>query len=74
MEEQLAPFVRRPNAAMKSRASTHRRCHYSGEIGVDVPLFPTPGHLCSQAKFSPGDQLIGRKDQGNGPPGTATTT
>ena len=34
------------------------------EIGVDMSRFPTAGHLCSWAKFSPGHQLLGGQDQG----------
>ena len=33
------------------------------EVGVDMSRFPTAGHLCSWAKFSPGHQLLGRQDQ-----------
>jgi len=39
------------------------------EIGVDMTRFPTPGHLCSWAKFAPGINSSAGKTKGNGSTG-----
>ena len=39
------------------------------EIGVDMTRFPTAGHLCSWAKFSPTIKTSAGKNQGNGSTG-----
>jgi transposase len=39
------------------------------EIGVDMTRFPTAGHLCSWAKFSPGVKTSAGKNKGNGSTG-----
>ena len=39
------------------------------EIGVDMSRFPTAGHLCSWAKFSPGIKASAGKTKGNGSTG-----
>lgn len=39
------------------------------EIGVDMARFPTAGHLCSWAKFSPGIHSSAGKNTGNGSTG-----
>ena len=39
------------------------------EIGVDMSRFPTAGHLCSWAKFSPGINTSAGKTKGNGSTG-----
>jgi transposase len=39
------------------------------EIGPDMTRFPTPGHLCSWAKFSPGIKQSAGKNKGNGSTG-----
>ena len=39
------------------------------EIGVDMTRFPTAGHLCSWAKFSPGIKSSAGKSKGNGSTG-----
>ena len=39
------------------------------EIGNDMSRFPTPGHLCSWAKFSPGIKSSAGKAKGNGSTG-----
>lgn len=39
------------------------------EIGVDMTRFPTAGHLCSWAKFSPGVKSSAGKNKGNGSSG-----
>jgi len=44
------------------------------EIGVDMTRFPTAGHLCSWAKFSPGVKSSAGKNKSNGPPATVTAT
>src|SRR3954469_15791086 len=44
------------------------------EIGVDMTRFPTAGHLCSWAKFSPGIKSSAGKNKATGPPATATGT
>jgi transposase len=39
------------------------------EIGTDMTRFPTAGHLCSWAKFSPGIKSSAGKTKGNGSTG-----
>jgi transposase len=39
------------------------------EVGVDMTRFPTAGHLCSWAKFSPGISSSAGKAKGNGSTG-----
>jgi len=39
------------------------------EIGTDMTRFPTPGHLASWAKFSPGIKSSAGKNKGNGSTG-----
>jgi transposase len=39
------------------------------EIGVDMTRFPTAGHLCSWAKFSPGINSSAGKNKSNGSTG-----
>ena len=39
------------------------------EIGTDMSRFPTAGHLCSWAKFSPGIKSSAGKIKGNGSTG-----
>jgi transposase len=39
------------------------------EIGTDMTRFPTPGHLCSWAKFAPGVKTSAGKNKGNGATG-----
>lgn len=39
------------------------------EIGLDMSRFPTAGHLCSWAKFSPGIKSSAGKNKGNGSTG-----
>jgi len=39
------------------------------EVGLDMTRFPTAGHLCSWAKFSPGIKSSAGKSKGNGSTG-----
>ena len=39
------------------------------EVGLDMTRFPTAGHLCSWARFSPGVKSSGGKNRGNGSTG-----
>lgn len=39
------------------------------EIGVDMTRFPTPGHLCSWARFAPGVKESAGRNKGNGATG-----
>ncbi len=39
------------------------------EVGLDMSRFPTPGHLASWAKFSPGIKSSAGKNKGNGATG-----
>ena len=39
------------------------------EVGTDMSRFPTAGHLCSWAKFSPGTKSSAGKTKGNGATG-----
>ena len=70
IEEMIAPFAQAvarldeipgvgPTAA----------CVIIAEIGVDMSRFPTPGHLGSWAKFTPGTQESAGKTKGRGATG-----
>lgn len=70
IEEQIAPF----------RATVDRLDEITGvghiaaqviiaEIGLDMTRFPTPAHLCSWAKFSPGISESAGKTKGAGTTG-----
>ncbi|MCG2623058.1 IS110 family transposase [Arthrobacter sp. I2-34] len=39
------------------------------EVGTDMSRFPSPGHLCSWAKFSPGIKSSAGRNKGNGSTG-----
>lgn len=68
--EQLAPFAGTadrlaeiPGVGAVSAVSI------LAETGLDMSRFPTPGHLCSWAKFSPGIKSSAGKDKGSGSTG-----
>lgn len=70
IEAQLAPFTAAaerldeiPGIGPVSAAAI------IAEIGVDMSRFPTAGHLCSWAKFSPGITSSAGKTKGNGSTG-----
>jgi transposase len=44
-------------------------CVIIAEIGVDMTRFPTPGHLCSWARFAPGVKESAGRKKGNGATG-----
>jgi len=70
IEEQIAPFAdavarldQIPGVGATAAAVI------IAEVGVDMTRFPTPGHLCSWAKFSPGINSSAGKSKGNGSTG-----
>ena len=44
------------------------------EVGLDMTRFPTAGHLCSWAKFSPGISPPPARARATDPPDTGTAT
>src|SRR3981189_1074626 len=55
---------------MRSPGSVARPAQVAiAEIGLDMDRFPTPGHLCSWAKFAPGVSESAGKKKGAGGPG-----
>jgi transposase len=67
IEEAVAPFTaavdRLDEITGIGRAAAHV---IIAEIGVDMGRFPTPGHLCSWAKFAPGVSESAGKKKGAG--------
>lgn len=51
---------------MSSRIGPVAAAVIIAEIGVEMTRFPTPGHLCSWAKFAPGVKASAGKNKGNG--------
>ncbi len=70
IETLLAPFA--PQAAVLTEIpgiGAVAAAAILAEIGTDMTRFPTPGHLCSWAKFSPGINSSAGKTKGNGSSG-----
>jgi transposase len=66
IEEQIRPFVPQRDLLMTIPGVKQRAAEVLiAEIGVDMSVFPTPKHLASWAKVSPGnDQSAGRRRSG----------
>ena len=66
IEEQIRPFAAHRDLLMTIPGVKPRAAEVLiAEIGVDMSLFPTPKHLASWAKVSPGnDQSAGRRRSG----------
>ncbi len=66
IEEQIAPFAAQRDLLMSIPGVKQRAAEVLiSEIGVDMTAFPTPKHLASWAKVSPGnDQSAGRRRSG----------
>ncbi len=66
IEEQIAPFARHRDLLMTIPGVKQRAAEVLiAEIGVDMSAFPTPKHLASWAKVSPGnDQSAGKRRSG----------
>ena len=65
-EEQIAPFAKQRDLLMTIPGVKQRAAEVLiSEIGVDMSVFPTPKHLASWAKVSPGnDQSAGKRRSG----------
>ena len=66
IEEQIAPFAAQRDLLMTIPGVKQRAAEVLiAEIGVDMSVFPTPKHLASWAKVSPGnDQSAGKRRSG----------
>ena len=66
IEEQIAPFAKQRDLLMTIPGVKQRAAEVLiSEIGVDMSVFPTPKHLASWAKVSPGnDQSAGKRRSG----------
>ena len=66
IEEQIAPFTAQRDLLMSIPGVKQRAAEVIiSEIGVDMSVFPTPKHLASWAKVSPGnDQSAGKRRSG----------
>jgi transposase len=66
IEEQIRPFAAQRDLLMTIPGVKQRAAEVLiAEIGVDVSVFPTPKHLASWAKVSPGnDQSAGKRRSG----------
>jgi transposase len=66
IEEQIAPFAAQRDLLMSIPGVKQRAAEVLiSEIGVDMSVFPTPKHLASWAKVSPGnDQSAGKRRSG----------
>src|ERR1700687_5578644 len=66
IEEQIAPFAAQRDLLMTIPGVKQRAAEVLiSEIGVDMSAFPTPKHLASWAKVSPGnDQAAGNRRSG----------
>jgi len=54
IEEQIAPFASTVERLDEITGVGHTTAHVViAEIGIDMSRFPTPGHLCSWARFAP---------------------
>ena len=66
IEQQIAPFAAQRDLLMSIPGVKQRAAEVLiSEIGVDMSVFPTPKHLASWAKVSPGnDQSAGKRRSG----------
>jgi transposase len=69
IEAQLAPFAAAERLDEIPGIGRVAAAIILAEIGVDMSRFPTAGHLCSWAKFSPGINSSAGKTKGNGSTG-----
>ncbi len=70
IEAQLAPYIAAQSKldAIPGIGPVAAAAILAG-IGLDMTRFPTAGHLCSWAKFSPGIKTSAGKNKGNGTTG-----
>jgi len=67
IEEQIAPFALAVERLDEIIGIGRTAAHVIiAEVGVDMTRFPTPGHLCSWAKFAPGVSESAGKKKGAG--------
>jgi transposase len=67
IEELITPSAHASSSSMRSPGSVARPAQVAiAEIGLDMDRFPTPGHLCSWAKFAPGISESAGKKKGTG--------
>ncbi|MGB2920188.1 MAG: IS110 family transposase [Mycobacterium sp.] len=71
IEAQLAPFAAAAAARLDDIPGIGpvAAAIILAEVGLDMSRFPTAGHLCSWAKFSPGISSSAGKTKGNGSSG-----
>lgn len=69
-EAALAPFAATAARLEEIPGVGHAAaCVIIAEIGVDMARFPTPGHLCSWARFAPGVKESAGRNKGSGATG-----
>ena len=70
VEELITLSPTRSSDSMRLPGSVARPAQVAiAEIGVDMGRFPTPGHLCSWAKYAPGISESAGKKKGSGATG-----
>lgn len=70
IDAEIAPFAQAAERLDEIPGVGHiAACVIIAEIGVDMSRFPTAGHLCSWARFSPGIKESAGRKKGNGATG-----
>jgi transposase len=66
IDQQIAPFRAAADRLDEIPGVGHiGACVIIAEIGIDMTRFPTPGHLCSWARFAPGIKESAGRKKGN---------
>ncbi len=70
IDQEIAPYATQVERLDEIPGVGHTAaCVIIAEIGVDMTRFPTPGHLCSWARFAPGVKESAGRKKGNGATG-----